>query len=110
MHMQRHNQIGKIIHCGILKRFNSSVPRNYWHHVPVAVVENQEMKVFLLDFNIYTDHLLTAKRLDIVVIDKPHKTVQIVDVSVPSDCNVAQKEEEKIEKYRKLSVELANEV
>jgi len=49
------------------------------------------MKV-LWDFNIYTDHLLTARRPDIVVIDKLQKTVQIVDVSVPSDCNVAQKE------------------
>jgi len=107
MYMQRHNRIGKIIHWSILKRFNSAVSRNYWDHDPVAVVENQEMKV-LWDFNIYTDHLLTARRPDIVVIDKLQKTVQIVDVSVPSDCNVAQKEKEKIEKYRDLSVELSS--
>jgi len=88
--MQRHNRIGKIIHWSILRRFNSAVSRNYWDHVPAAV-ENQEMKV-LQDFNIYTDHLLTARCPVIVVIDKLQKTVQTVDVSVPSDCNVAQKE------------------
>jgi len=107
MYMQRHDRIGKIIHWSILKRFNSVVSHNYWDHVPAAVVENNDMKV-LWDFNIYTDHLLAARCPDIVVIDKQQKTVQIVDVSVPSDCHVAQKEKEKIEKYRDLSIELSS--
>ena len=51
---------------------------------------------------------MIARRPDVVVIDKLQKTVQIVDVSVPSDCNVAQKECEKIEKYKDLSVELSS--
>ena len=80
---------------------------NYWDLVPVSVVENNDMKV-LWDFNIYTDHLITARCPDIVVIDKLQKTVQIVDVSVPSDCNVTKKEGEKIEKYKDLSVELSS--
>jgi len=42
------------------------------------------------------------------VIDKIQKIVQIVDVSVPSDCHVTQKEKEKIEKYRDLSIELSS--
>ena len=34
--------------------------------------------------------------------------MQIVDVAVPSDCNVTMKEIEKIEKYKDLSVELSS--
>ena len=79
--------------------------RNYWDHFPASVVENNDMKI-LWDFNFYNDHLKTAKHPDIVVVDKPQKTVQIVNISVPSDNNVGQKECEKIEKYKDLSVEL----
>ena len=80
---------------------------NYWDHVNAFAVENNDMKV-LWDFDICIDHLLTASCPDIVVINKLQKTVQIVDASVPSDCNVAQKECEKIEMYKDLSVELSS--
>ena len=71
------------------------------NHIPVAVVENSNVKV-LWDFNIYTDHFVTACRPDIVVVNKHQKLVQIIDVAVPSDCNVSMKENEKIEKYIRI--------
>ena len=63
------------------------------------------MKV-LWDFNIFTDHHLTAWRPDITVIDKQAKTAQIIDVAVPADNNVSMKEKEKIDKCKDLCVEL----
>ena len=62
-------------------------------------MESPKVKV-LWDFNIYTDHVLAAWCPDIVVIDKHQKVVQIVDIAVPSDCNVTIKESEKIEKIK----------
>ena len=62
------------------------------------------MKV-LWDFNIFTDHNLTARRPDIIVIDKQTKMAQIIDVAVPADNNVSMKEKEKIDKYKDLCVE-----
>ena len=67
--------------------------------IPSAVVESSDVKL-LWDFNIYTDRVLAARHPDIVVIDYLHNVVQIVDVAVPSDCNVTLKEIEKIEKYK----------
>jgi len=64
---------------------------------PTAVVEDSFAKV-LWDFNIYTDHHLTARRPDIVVLAKQRSSVQIIDIAVPSDNNVSMKEREKIEK------------
>jgi len=75
MYLQRHNRVGKIIHWGIFKCFNFLVSCNYWDHVPAAVVENNDMKV-LWDFNLFTDHLVTARHPDIVMIDKIQKRVQ----------------------------------
>ena len=93
--------------ASLLKRLNLSVSHNYWDHIPSAVVESSDVKL-LWDFNIYTDHVLAARRPDIIVIDNLHNVVQIVDVAVPSDCNVTMKEIEKIEKYKDLSVELSS--
>jgi len=105
MYKQRHDRIASIVHWSLLKRFNQSVSRYYWNHNPSGVVENSAVKV-LWDFDIYTDRYLTARRPDIVVIDKCQKLVQIIDVAVPLDSNVSAKEVEKIEKYKDLSVEL----
>ena len=60
------------------------------------------------DFNIYTDNYLSARRPDIVVIDKSQKLVQIIDVAVPMDSNASAKEVEKIDKYKDLSLELTS--
>ena len=49
---------------------------------------------------ILTDCVLAAQCPDIVMIDKHQKAVQIVDIAVPSDCNVTIKESKKIEKYK----------
>ena len=82
-----------------MKRFNLSVSCNYWDHIPSAVVDSSDVKL-LWNFNIYTDLILAARRPDINVIDKLRNAVQIVDVAVPSDCNVTMKEIEKIEQYQ----------
>jgi len=87
-----------------LKCYNLSVPPNYWNHTPAAVVDSPDVKV-LWDFNIFTDHNLTARRPDIIVIDKQTKMAQIIDVAVPADNNVSMKEKEKIDKYKDLCVE-----
>jgi len=60
----------------------------------------------LLDFNIYSDHHLSAQCPDIVGIDKCQKLVQIIDAAVPMNSNVCAKEIEKIDKYKDLSLEM----
>ena len=67
--------------------------------------ENSQVKL-LWDFN--TDSVLSARRPDIVMIDKNNCTVTIIDISVPADSNVSSKESEKIDKYRDLAIELTS--
>ena len=68
----------------------------YWNHEPQSVSENSQVKL-LWDFNIYTDHVLSARQPDIVAVDKINNFVEIIDISVPTDCNVTAKETEKVE-------------
>lgn len=69
-------------------------------------MENDKCKI-LWDFTIQTDHIIQARRPDIVVIDKQARTCQLIDVACPADRKVIEKEEEKIEKYRDLAREVA---
>ena len=58
------------------------------------------------DFNIYTDHVIEARRPDIVLVKKETKECVVIDIAVPGDVRVERKEDEKIEKYRDLCREL----
>ena len=68
-------------------------------------MEKENVKI-LWDFNIQTVNEIQARRPDIVIHDKSNKSCYIIDVAIPGDARVAQKEAEKIEKYCDLRREL----
>ena len=49
----------------------------------------------LWDFNLQTDHGIEARRPDIVVMNKQEKNCQLIDVAIPEDTSVKEKEDEK---------------
>ena len=69
------------------------------------VIENVSCKI-LWDFTVQTDHFITARRPDMIFIDKKHDKYQITDVAIPYDTRVDNKEVKKIEKYLDLVREL----
>ena len=50
---------------------------------------------------------IEARRPDIVVVDKEKREVKIIDVAIPGDARVCEKELEKIDKYKPLKDEIA---
>ena len=74
-------------------------------HNPAPVLENDLHKL-LWDFNIQTDHLIPARRPDLIIINKKKRTYKIVDFAVPADHRIKQKECEKRDKYLDLAREL----
>ena len=73
-------------------------------HNPAPVLENDTHKL-LGDFNILTDHLIPARRPDLMIINKK-KIYKIVDFAVPADHRIDLKESEKKDKYLDLAREL----
>ena len=69
------------------------------------VIENQNAKI-LWDFSIQTDHVIQARRPDIVVKDKGISHIWVIDIAVPGDGRVEEKEKEKGEKYQELAREI----
>ena len=73
-------------------------------HLPKRSTNNFKI---LWDFAIQCDHMIEARRPDIVVVDKVKKETMIIDVAIPGDTRVCDKEQEKIEKYSLLKDEIA---
>ena len=74
-------------------------------HNPAPVLENATHKL-LWDYNIQTDHLIPARRPDLIIINKKKRTCKIVNFAVPADHRIKLKECEKKDKYLDLVREL----
>ena len=80
-------------------------------HNPAPVLENDTHKL-LWDLNIQTDHLIPARRPDLIIINKKKKNktkkniCKIVDFAVPADHSITRKETEQKDKYLDVPREL----
>ena len=99
----RHDWVGKGIHSEICKKFKFDHTNKWYMHNPAPVLENDTHK-FLWDLDIQTDHLISARRPYLIIINKKKK--KIVDFAVPADHRIKLKECEKREKYFDLAREL----
>ena len=56
--------------------------------------------------NIQCDHVIEARRPDIVVVNKEERKCTIIDNAVPADKRISEKENEKVEKCQDLKREI----
>ena len=70
-------------------------------HNPAPVLENDTHKL-LWDFNIQMDHLIPARRPDLIIINEKKKICKIVDFAILVDHRIILKESEKKDKYLDL--------
>ena len=68
-------------------------------------MEDDDVKL-LWDMNTQCDNVIEARRPDLVLVDKKKKACVIIDIAVPGDCRIREKEMEQIEKYQNLKIEL----
>ncbi len=84
---------------------------NKWYmHNPAPLLENNTHKL-LWDFDIQTDHLISARRPDLIIVNnkkqkKKERICKIVDFAVTADNRIKLKECEKKDKYLDLAREL----
>ena len=102
----RHDWVGKLIHWEMCRKFQFDHTNKCYIHNSAPVLENDSHKL-LWDFNIQTDHLIPARRPDLIIINKKKKRIcKIVDFAVPADHRINLKESEKKDKYLDLATEL----
>ena len=76
-------------------------------HNPAPALENDTHKL-LWDAYIHTAHLISAKRPELIIINKKKRICKIVDFAVPADHKIKLKESEKKIKHPDLARELKN--
>ena len=91
---RRHDNVARVVHWDLLEKCGFSRVDKWFEHQPETVLENNDYKL-LWDYNIQTDHQISARRPD--VISKQYQACQVINVVVTA---VKAKEEEKLEKYQ----------
>ena len=68
----RHDWVGKVIHWEISKKFKFDYTNKWYMHNPAPILEYYTHKL-LWDFDIHTDHLISARTPDLIMIKKKKK-------------------------------------
>ena len=63
---KRHDWVGKVIHWEMCKKFNFHHTNKWYMHNPVGVLEN----------GVQTDHLISARRPELIIITKIKENMQ----------------------------------
>ena len=87
---RRHDRVGKYMHWKRFKKYNIYSKARWYEHSPKGIVESNDIKI-LWDCVIQCDKEIDARRPDIVIVDKLHNKVKIIDVAVPGDVRVLEK-------------------
>jgi hypothetical protein len=87
------------------KTLGIETTENWYSHVPKPVCQHEDITV-LWNQGVQTDREVLANRPDIIIKNMKYKICLLIDVAIPSDRNVIQKESEKKLKYKNLSIEI----
>ena len=101
----RHDWVGKVIHWEMCKKFKFDHINKWYMHNPAPVLENIPLKL-LRDVYIHTDHLISSRKPDLIIINKKKRICKIVDFAVPADHRIKPKGCKKKGKYLDLVREL----
>ena len=100
------DNVARYVHWRLCEKYELDRANKWYEHKPDGVIENGNYKI-LWDVMIQCDKEIEARRPDIVVVDKQNREAKIIDVAIPGDVRVCEKELEKIDKYKPLKDEIA---
>ena len=79
--------VGRKINWELCRKYGLAASERWYEHQPETVTENDSYKL-LWDFSIQTDHVIQARRPDVILIDKEKKECKIIDFAIPYDSRV----------------------
>ncbi|KAI5748311.1 hypothetical protein M8J77_024164 [Diaphorina citri] len=104
-YLERHNKVAAHLHWNICKEFNIEVKDKWYEHSPDPVIDTPDVTI-IWDTQVQTDRAITANKPDIIIKNKKTNRCILIDIAVPSDYNITQKEAEKRLKYKDLQIEV----
>ena len=81
------------LHWNICQDHDIEVIDKWYEHKPESVTHNKAIKITIMwDMPVNTDRTITVNRPDIIIKDSVNSTCKLIDMSIPSDRNIALKE------------------
>ena len=102
----RHNQVASIIHWDICRHFGVSVESRWYRHHHDRLVETDDITM-MWDTVILTARKIVANCPDICFRNKKTNICLLIDISCPTEGNIARKQAEKSTKYSDLRVKVS---
>ena len=100
---ERHDKVASMPHWNRCRKYNLPTADKWWEHKVDKVLQKEDIKI-LWDFKIQTNMYLAHNIRDITMVEK--KRVWIIDMAIPGDGRIDEKEMEKINKYQDLKIEI----
>ena len=94
---RRQDNVPRKVHWDLCKKAGLEHTEKWYGHIPEGAVENEEVKV-LWHINVQFDNVIEARTPDIILIAKKERKEIIIDIAVPVDLRVGEKERKKVEK------------
>jgi hypothetical protein len=101
----RHDKVCTHLHYSICKTLIIETTENWYSHISKSVCQHEDITV-LWNQGVQTDREVLANRPNIIIKNMRDKIFLLIDVAIPSDRNVMQKESENKLKYKNLSIEI----
>jgi len=101
----RHNKVCTHLHYSICKALGIKMTDKWYTSTPKPLYEQEDVTV-MGHQTAYTDRDITANRADIIIENKKYITCILIDVAIPMDRNVMQKEADKKLKYKSMCTEI----
>jgi hypothetical protein len=97
-YIKRHDRVSAQLHFNICKETGVQLDQKHWYeHLPKSVEISRGGKVTILwNQQVQTDRTIPNNKPDIEIRDNEKGTCMLIDVAIPGDRNVVQKEAEKI--------------
>ena len=95
-YISRHDKAAAYLHWSICQDHDIEVIEKWYEHKPESVTHNKDSKITIMwNMPVNTVRTITANRPDIIIKDSVNSTCKLIDMSMPSDRNIALKEIEK---------------
>ena len=103
----RHDKVAAAIHWSLCNKFGFQASKacKWYEHRAEKVMENEAVKT-QWDFHVQTDKNIEHCRPDILIVNKCEKEAIIIDIAVPGDITIIDREQDKILAYQDLKYEI----
>ena len=89
-YISRHDKATAYLHWNICQDHNIEVIDKWYEHKPESVTHVKDSKITIMwDIPANNDRTITANRPDIIIKDSGNSTCKLIDMSIPSDRNIA---------------------